>query len=114
MDHSDKELSDFVDRALQRDADDERKADQARLDTWTADQIRPFLLDFLDAELQEIWQARPSATTLARYEGEFRRFARWCREHGEMPSLPSPPEIVALYLIEQLDDGASYQSIRIA
>jgi hypothetical protein len=44
-----------------------------------------------------------SKHTIRQYKGMFGRFRDWCSEH-KYPSLPSTPEIVAAYLLEQAAD----------
>jgi hypothetical protein len=93
-----------------------RQKDQAQIDAEFAETMRENLIRDLDAQLIDIWADRPSEARLARYDGDFRRFQNWCAEVNQedfkLSTLPASPELVALYLLAELDRGASYQSIR--
>jgi hypothetical protein len=45
-----------------------------------------------------------SANTLRQYKGQFQRFRDWCAEF-KYPSLPTVPEVLASYLLQQAADG---------
>jgi hypothetical protein len=100
-----------VKRDTARQDQDECKAAQAARDAQVADIFRPVLLDGFDPELLAIAERSLLPSTTAAYDGEFRRFAKWCQEFGISP-LPATPEAAAFYLAEQLEAGAGYQSIK--
>jgi len=101
--------------ACRRDAahqeQSERERAQAEHDAEVTGKFREILLEHFDAELLEICDRSLSDSTRAAYDGEFKRFAKWCQTFG-LSSLPAAAEAAAGYLAEQLEDGASYGAIK--
>jgi hypothetical protein len=98
-------------RDAARQTEDERAREQATHDAEVTSKFREILLEHFDGELLEICDRSLSPATTAGYDGEFKRFAKWCQDFG-ISSLPASPEAAAGYLAEQLEDGASYGAIK--
>jgi len=120
-----REYEEWVKRMLALEKELARQREQTEIDAGFADVMRENLIRDLDAQLIDIWADRPSKDRLARYDGDFRRFQKFCAELGKdtkvgdvevtpfnLSSLPATSELVACYLLDELERGASYQSIR--
>ncbi len=66
--------------------------------------------DLVDRARAYVEQARSPETRRA-YDGDWRRFAGWCRERGWAP-FPATPDSVALYLTELAARGRKLATIR--
>jgi len=74
--------------------------------------FREALLADYDPELLEVLSgAELAPSTLAVYDGELRRFIKWCAEF-EITPLPASPEAVGFYLAEAAERGSSYQAVK--
>jgi hypothetical protein len=101
----------MIKRDRARQAQDAIVQEQAEHDAKAVELIRVALLEKYDLELLEITERTLSKETEAAYAGEFTRFRKWCVPLG-VTSLPAAPEVVALYLDEQLDGGTSNSGIK--
>ena len=67
---------------------------------------KPASLEELIQKAKTFVAAAKAPATLKAYRNDWRDFETWCREHN-LPSLPSTPETVALYIAERASTLAS-------
>jgi site-specific recombinase XerD len=67
---------------------------------------QPASLEELIQKAKSFVAAAKAPATLKAYRNDWRDFESWCRDH-QLPSLPSTPESVALYIADRASRLAS-------